>query len=99
MKAFYKNKKKLIDMDIVETEIYLQRKMNSGHNVDDYQNCYVYISKDGKFYIEQNDSWNWGGEQNLEHGILLDDLTNKDIDTLKARYGDDVFEKYKHKQE
>ena len=96
MKVFYKSKEKLVDMDLKETQMFIQKINGDGTEIDHYQNCYVYVSADNHFYIQQNDTeYNWGGKRYLDHSILIDDLTDRDIKIIKVRYGDDAFEKYK----
>ncbi|MEG0051194.1 MAG: hypothetical protein RR712_03365 [Terrisporobacter sp.] len=87
MKVFYNTTDNLVEMDIVETRMCIQRDV-----YDDYQECHVYVSRCNKYYIQVNDArYNWSYSEN-SHGILITDLTDKiDIEILEFKYGNYIL--------
>lgn len=99
MQVLYKTQYNLMEMDIVRTNMYIQREGDCNPYVD-YENCYVYVSRDGKYYVQINDSeWNECYNVKYKYGILITDLADEnDIKTLNFHYGTYILSEEKIKE-
>lgn len=69
------------DIEVTNTNMYLQRVI-----LGDYQNCYVYVDKQGNYYIEENDSTITYYFEYKEEFIPLIPLAGKDLEIINRRY-------------
>ena len=76
-----KKGEKFEDIEVTNTYMYLQRNI-----LGDYQNCYVYVDKQGNYYIEENDSTITYYFEYKEEFIPLIPLAGKDLEIINRRY-------------
>lgn len=99
MQVLYKTQNNLVEMDIVKTGMYVQRDVEYNTHTD-HENCYVYVSRCGKYYIQINDcEWNECYSVKYKYGILITDLADEnDIKILNFHYGTYILSPEKIKE-